>query len=34
MEEKLEQMLDEQMTGILARINEEEEQNQDISNDQ
>jgi hypothetical protein len=33
MEEKLEQMLDEQMTGILARINEEEEQNQDISND-
>ena len=33
MEEKLEQMLDEQMTGILARTNEEEEQNQDISND-
>jgi hypothetical protein len=33
MEEKLEQMLDEQMTGILARINEEEEQNQDISNE-
>ena len=33
MEEKLEQMLDEQMTGILDRINEEEEQNQDIENE-
>jgi hypothetical protein len=33
MEEKLEQMLHEQMTGILARINEEEEQNHDISNE-